>query len=76
MLTAVQGVYRNGRVELDEQPAVKEGRRAIITFLPDENVGTGRRITFGMFAKKGQRLSTEEDFAEAKKIWDSKDHHE
>lgn len=38
MLTSVEGIYRNGRVELIEQPAdACEGARVIVTFVkPDE----------------------------------------
>ena len=34
MLTALEGVYRNGRVELLETPANLEGAHVIVTFLP------------------------------------------
>lgn len=34
MLTSVEGIYRNGRVELMEQPAdISEGTRVIVTFV-------------------------------------------
>lgn len=33
MLQAVEGVYRNGKVELLEVPAASEGMRVIVTFL-------------------------------------------
>ena len=35
MLTTIQGVYRNGNIELDEEPqAIAEGTPVIVTFLP------------------------------------------
>jgi hypothetical protein len=34
MLTTVEGVYRDGKVELLEAPANAEGARVIVTFLP------------------------------------------
>lgn len=38
MLQAVEGVYRNGKVELLEIPVASEGMRVIVTFLesPEE----------------------------------------
>jgi hypothetical protein len=37
MLTSITGVYRNGRIELEEQPEnVQDDTRVIVTFL-DEN---------------------------------------
>ncbi|PSN12465.1 hypothetical protein C7293_20015 [filamentous cyanobacterium CCT1] len=33
MLQAVEGIYRNGKVELLEVPAASEGMRVIVTFL-------------------------------------------
>lgn len=33
MLQAVEGVYRNGKIELLEVPAASEGMRVIVTFL-------------------------------------------
>ena len=35
MLTTIQGVYRNGKIELDEEPQeIAEGTPVIVTFLP------------------------------------------
>ena len=33
MLTAMQGVYRNGKVELDGTPAVQDNTPVIVTFI-------------------------------------------
>lgn len=33
MLQAIEGIYRNGKVELLEQPIASEGMRVIVTFL-------------------------------------------
>jgi hypothetical protein len=39
MLTSVEGVYRNGRVELAESPSsVLEGTRVIVTFIGSNTV--------------------------------------
>ncbi|NMF86033.1 hypothetical protein [Nodosilinea sp. P-1105] len=37
MLKAVEGVYRDGKIELLEEPVASEGMRVIVTFL-DESV--------------------------------------
>ena len=33
MLQAIEGIYRNGKIELLEQPVASEGMRIIVTFL-------------------------------------------
>ncbi|QQE63433.1 hypothetical protein GFS31_00980 [Leptolyngbya sp. BL0902] len=33
MLQAIEGIYRNGKIELLEQPVASEGMRVIVTFL-------------------------------------------
>ena len=39
MLTSVEGTYRNGRVELTEQPTnVREGTRVIVTFIRSDEI--------------------------------------
>lgn len=39
MLTSVEGIYRNGRVELVESPSdVTEGARVIVTFIPSNTI--------------------------------------
>lgn len=41
MLQAVEGIYRNGKIELLEVPAASEGMRVIVTFLEGpEKLGT------------------------------------
>lgn len=34
MLTTIEGVYKNGRIELSETPAQTEEARVLVTFLP------------------------------------------
>ena len=65
MLTTLEGIYKDGRVELEETPAgIAEGR-VLVTFLPNGN-GTpapppqGQMMYFGMFPTS--RDLTEEDF--------------
>ncbi|MEH2246409.1 hypothetical protein [Nostoc sp.] len=39
MLTSVEGTYRNGRMELTEQPTdVDEGTRVIVTFIRSDDI--------------------------------------
>lgn len=39
MLTSVEGVYRNGRVELVEKPEhLQEGTRVIVTFMESKTI--------------------------------------
>ena len=39
MLTSIEGIYRDGRVELTEQPTeVREGTRVIVTFLRSDEI--------------------------------------
>ncbi len=39
MLTSIEGIYRNGRVELVENPNdVLEGTRVIVTFVPSNTI--------------------------------------
>jgi hypothetical protein len=40
MLTTVEGVFRDGRIELREAPPGVEGARVIVTFLPEAS-GSG-----------------------------------
>ncbi|HSM82670.1 MAG TPA: hypothetical protein VLS96_13345 [Nodosilinea sp.] len=71
MLQAVEGVYRNGKVELLEVPAASEGMRVIVTFLesskesvvpvdePDLSVDLASRgISPGQAADLRSRLQT------------------
>ena len=66
MLTTIEGVYKDGRIELTETPEGVEERRVLVTFLEggtangSAQAATGRMITFGMFA--GPIETTDEDF--------------
>lgn len=37
MLTTVEGVFRDGRIELREAPPDVEGARVLVTFLPESS---------------------------------------
>jgi hypothetical protein len=73
----IKGIYRDGKIELAEKPAsVPDGAEVTVTFQPPPPAQSTepRYIYFGMFAKPGQRLSTEEDFRAARKsLWGTVD---
>jgi len=75
MQQSVEGIYRNGVVELLEVPQAMEESRVIVTFLPStpkaSNPQPSKMITLGMF--KGDRLSTEADFKVAEFRGDAED---
>lgn len=77
MLTTIEGVYRDGRVELSETPEGAEGRPVLVTFLERNGANgraksqAGRMITFGMFPELN--ALTDEDFKAAEFHGDSDD---
>lgn len=61
MLQAIEGIYKNGAIELAEVPQGISESRVIVTFLSGQPTPPARAIMhFGMFA--GANPSTEEDF--------------
>lgn len=70
MLTTVEGIYKDGKVELAETPPDIPTGRVLVTFLPDndgeassQSPTQGRRMTFGMFPQL--RQLTDADFQAA-----------
>lgn len=70
MLTTIEGVYKDGRIELSETPeGIEEERRVLVTFLEGRTANgfalaaPGRMITFGMFPELS--ALTDEDFKAA-----------
>lgn len=61
MLQAIEGIYRDGVIELLEMPQNIRESRVLVTFLSPQTDSTPTIIRFGMFA--GAQQSTEEDFA-------------
>jgi hypothetical protein len=70
MAHAVEGTYRNGVIELTAVPEGIQESRVLVTFLPPKPKSP-KMITLGMF--KGDRQSTEEDFAIAEFHGDAED---
>jgi hypothetical protein len=72
MLQSVEGIYKNGQIEILETPTDIEESPVIITFLPTKLAPkTHRLIYFGMF--RGTNQSTEDDFSLAEFHGDSDD---
>jgi hypothetical protein len=61
MLKTIQGIYRNGNIELAETPQGITESQVFVTFLP--NQPAQKTMAFGMFT--GVRESTEADFKDA-----------
>jgi hypothetical protein len=61
MLQSIEGVYKHGKVELNELPLDVSESRVIVTFLEPKTRPMPKQIMrFGMFS--GNKQSTEEDF--------------
>jgi hypothetical protein len=68
MLTSIEGIYRNGKIELAEFPSVPDETRVIVTFLGSRPVDLAARgIDPTQAAELRARLAT---FADD---WDSPD---
>lgn len=72
MLQAIEGVYKNGHIELAETPQGISESRVIVTFLEAKQTShSGQMMSFGMFA--GLIQSTEDDFGMAQFHGDAND---
>ncbi|MEH1815638.1 MAG: hypothetical protein V7K26_24080 [Nostoc sp.] len=61
MLQSIEGVYKNGNIQLSELPSDVSESRVIVTFLEPEKSPIQKQIMrFGMFS--GNKQSTENDF--------------
>ena len=61
MLQTIQGMYRNGKVELAEIPQDITESQVFVTFFKPESVSRASQfMSFGMFS--GSQQSTEADF--------------
>jgi hypothetical protein len=70
-LQAVEGIYRDGTIELLEMPKDVYESRVLVTFLPSLKGTAKTMMTLGMFA--GTRQSTEADFMIAQFMGDRDD---
>ncbi|MBD2691273.1 hypothetical protein [Anabaena catenula] len=72
MLQAIEGIYKDGKVELKELPSDISESLVIVTFLKSEkNQQKNQMMKFGMFS--GNNQSTEADFEIAEFHGDSED---
>ena len=64
MLKTIQGIYRNGKIELAEIPQDITESQVFVTFFKPESVSLASQfMSFGIFS--GSRQSTEADFRDA-----------
>jgi hypothetical protein len=64
MLQTIQGIYRNGKIELAEVPQNITESQVFVTFLTSKSVSLDSQLmSFGMFS--GSQQSTEFDFKDA-----------
>ncbi|MDF5737633.1 MULTISPECIES: hypothetical protein [unclassified Nostoc] len=64
MLQTIQGIYRNGKIELAEVPQNITESQVFVTFLTSQSVSLDSQLmSFGMFS--GSQQSTESDFKDA-----------
>ena len=64
MLKTVEGLYKNGQIQLNEIPENITESIVLITFIENQiKLPQSQMITFGMFS--GANQSTEADFQEA-----------
>jgi hypothetical protein len=64
MLQTIQGIYKNGKIELTEVPQDIIESQVFVTFFKPQLVTlTSQFMSFGMFS--GSRQSTEADFKDA-----------
>ena len=72
MLQSIEGVYKQGKVELIELPSDISESRVIVTFLESKKNPVKKQIMqFGVFS--GNQQSTEADFEIAEFHGDSED---
>jgi len=66
MLTTIEGVYKNGSIELDERPVGREYAKVLVTFVSEDTIPVrpNRMMTFGMIGSNG--AYNDEYFAAAK----------
>lgn len=65
MLTTVEGVFKDGRIELREAPPDAEGARVLVTFLPESEATSpqeaNRRMLSLLRAWQAEPLTADEE---------------
>jgi hypothetical protein len=62
MLTSVEGVYRNGKIELLESPPQVAESRVIVTFLPDGDAEAPKFTPEELAELRGKFAAWEDDW--------------
>ena len=52
MLTTIEGIYKDGKIELNETPAGVVGARVLVTFLPDITPVLQPQVLYGAWQGK------------------------
>ncbi len=52
MLTTIEGVYKDGKIELNETPMGVEQARVIVTFLPEVLYASQPQVLYGAWQEK------------------------
>ena len=74
MTKTIKGRLLDGKVELLEPLDVPNGTDVQVTFeVAEQPPASPRRLYYGMFRPSDGRYTTEEDWQEAKKIWEPRD---
>jgi hypothetical protein len=60
MLLTVEGIYKDGKIEIEEKPADIKQSKVLITFLSPQATTKHHRMVYGQFM--GKRMSTDKDF--------------
>ncbi len=63
MLLTIEGIFKDGKVELSETPQGLREARVLVTFLgPAEARPRPQIMRFGQFSGPEEKMSTEQDF--------------
>lgn len=60
MFTTIEGIYKDGKIELSETPLGLDGTSVLVTFLPKETIETHPQVLYGAWQGK---VSAELDIA-------------
>jgi len=52
MLTTIEGVYSDGRIDLNERPTGLDHARVLVTFLPEISPLAGPKVLYGAWKDK------------------------
>lgn len=74
MLLTIEGIFKDGKVELSETPEGLREAKVLVTFLGSaQDKPSLRMMRFGQFSGPKEKMSTEEDFRGAEWRGDNTD---